>query len=212
MIEVISANYGGKDPQIKHKYPVKVFKDEYDLFKDPRRNSRIHKLLIHKYSDADFTIWIDGNITLLKSPEEIVKMMGDYDVMAFKHQVRDCIYDEAIECARLKLDNPELIAKQVAGYKRDEYATHKGLVECGFMVRRNNDKTRQLNECWWSEYCAGCRRDQISFMYALDKVGARIKVLPAYYEIQPEGSATRGGITRIVSHSHFSGNFNDPNR
>jgi hypothetical protein len=81
MIEVISANYGGKDPDLTYKYPVTMFKDEYKQFTDPRRNSRIHKILIHKYSDADYTIWIDANIRLIKSPEEIVAMMGDYDVM-----------------------------------------------------------------------------------------------------------------------------------
>lgn len=207
-IEVISANYGSKDPELKRKYPVKMYKDECKLFVDPRRNSRIHKILIHKYSDADYTIWVDANITLLKSPEEIVKMMGDYDVMAFKHQVRDCLYDEAVECARLKLDDPQTIANQVAKYKQEEFPAHRGLVECGFMVRKNNEKTRRLNEIWWAEYCAGCRRDQISFMYALDKSEARIKVIPEYYQIQEDGSATRGGITRIVSHSHFEGNWN----
>ncbi len=37
----------------------------YDKFKDPRRNSRIHKILIHKYSEADITIWADGNMQFM---------------------------------------------------------------------------------------------------------------------------------------------------
>lgn len=208
-IEILSANYGSKDPELKHKYPVTTFKDEYDLFKDPRRNSRIHKILIHEYSDADFTIWIDGNIKLLKSPEEIVEMMGEYDMMVFKHGTRNCIYDECAEVARLKLDDPELIIAQAVEYEKREYARHKGLCECGFMVRRNNAKTQEFNECWWAEYCRWCRRDQISFMYAVDKVGVRVKALPDRYIIEEDGSATKGGLFKIVPHDHFEGNFNE---
>jgi hypothetical protein len=105
-----------------------------------------------------------------------------------------------------------LIIKQVKKYEAEEYGKHKGLAECGFMVRKNNDKTRQMNECWWSEYCYGCRRDQIPFMYAVDKVGARLKMIPEYYQAQSNGTITRGGITEIVPHSYFEGNFNDPNK
>jgi len=210
-IDVISANYGNKDPELNHQYPPKIFKDEYQLFKDPRRNSRIHKILAHEYSDADFIIWIDGNIKLLKSPEEIVAMMGDYDMMVFKHALRDCIYDECGEVARLKLDDPELIIAQAVEYEKREYGRHKGLGECGFIVRRNNDKVKRFNECWWAEYCRWCRRDQISFMYAINEIGVRVKFVPEYYQAQPDGTVTRGGTTQIVPHDNFSGNFNDPN-
>ena len=37
-----------------------------------RRQARHYKALAHRYIDADVTIWIDGNVRLLKPPEWIV--------------------------------------------------------------------------------------------------------------------------------------------
>ena len=118
-IEVITSITGNKDilndNQVKGNAKFICYTDNPDLksdtweirpafnkFKDPRRNSRIHKIMIHKYSNADITIWIDGNIELVISPEEIVeKYLGDYDLAMFKHGSRNCIYDEAVEVAKL---------------------------------------------------------------------------------------------------------------
>mmetsp|Transcript_4199 Transcript_4199/g.11863 ORF Transcript_4199/g.11863 Transcript_4199/m.11863 type:complete len:119 (+) Transcript_4199:2-358(+) len=35
------------------------------------------------------------------------------------------------------------------------------------LVRRNNERTRQLGECWWSEFTRGMPRDQVSLHYCL---------------------------------------------
>ena len=126
-IEVVTCITGGKDTlrddQVKGNAKFICYTDNpdlksdtweirpaYDKFKDPRRNSRMHKIMMHKYSDADITIWIDGNIELSISPEEIVeKYLKDFDLAMFKHGSRDCIYDEAMEVAKLGLDDVELI-------------------------------------------------------------------------------------------------------
>lgn len=186
-------------------------KRAYDKFKDPRRNSRIHKILIHKYSDADITIWADGNMRFLAPPEEIVdKLLGDYDMAMFRHGARDCIYDEAKECALLGLDDPELIIEQAKYYEDHDYAKHKGLC-CGyFIIRRNNAKTRAFNEAWWADYCRFSRRDQIALMPALDQAGVRINIIPERW-VHENGYASMAGLVGIYRHAHFEGNFNDPN-
>lgn len=184
-------------------------KPAYDKFKDPRRNSRIHKLLIHKYSDADFTIWIDGNTRLIVSPDEIIeKYMDGYDMLMFPHGSRDCIYDEALICAQLKLDDPELIIEQAKHYEDSEYGKHKGLCSGYFIVRRNNEKTRNLNEYWWSDYCRFSRRDQIALMPAIEKAGININVPHARWEFR-NGCATIGGLVLMEHHLHAEGNFNE---
>lgn len=185
-------------------------KPAYDKFKDPRRNSRIHKILTHKYSDADITIWIDGNINLVQPPEMIVdRCLGDYDMAMYKHGSRDCIYDEALECAKLGLDNVETIIEQAKYYEDHEYAKHKGLCSGFFIIRRNNQKTKDFNEAWWADYCRFSRRDQISLMPAVDKVGVRINIMPEKW-IQKEGHAQMADIFTIKHHQHFEGNFNQP--
>ena len=207
-IEVISANYGGKDFPIKQDYPVTMFVDVYDKFKDPRRNSRVHKILIHKYSKADVTIWIDANMKLLISPEELVnKYLGDYDMAVFNHGGRDCIYDEAMEVAKLGLDDVELIIEQAKYYEDNEYPKHRGLAQGGIIIRRNNEKTQAFNEAWWADYCRFSRRDQLSLMPAIDKIGLRVNFIPEGW-IQYMDCAVIGNAVSIVSHKNYEGNFN----
>lgn len=224
IIEIITSITGDKDflreDQIKgnatftaftdRPYDSKVWniKPAYDRFKDPRRNSRIHKIMIHKYSEADVTIWMDGNTRLIVSPEEIVaKYLGDYDMAMFQHGARDCIYDEALTCAQLKLDDPEVIIEQAKYYEDHEFGKHKGLCSGYFIIRKNNQKTRDLNEAWWADYCRFSRRDQISLMPAIDKVGANINIIPEHW-VQHQGFASMGGVVGITHHKHFEGNFN----
>ncbi len=202
-----------KDTPFEEEFPKTTFRDAYDRFKDPRRNSRIHKILPHKYMDADFTVYLDGNRKLLVSPEELVKRyMDGYDMACFKHNSRDCIYDEAIEVAKLRLDDPEVIIEQAKYYEDHEYGKHKGLCEAGFMIRRNNERTRRFNEAWWADYCRFSRRDQLSFMPAIEEAGLRVNAIDAQYDIDEWGVVTRGGIVQIKNHNNTEGNFNDPNK
>lgn len=193
-------------------YETKLWniKTAYDKFKDPRRNSRIHKILIHKYSEADVTIWIDGNMRFLVPPEELVeRYLQDYDMAMFAHGSRDCIYDEALTCAKLKLDDPELIIEQAKYYEDHHFAKHQGLCSGYFIIRRNNQKTRDFNEAWWADYCRFSRRDQISLMPAINKVGVNINIIPERW-VQEAGFASMAGAVCIYHHRHAEGNFNDP--
>ncbi len=180
----------------------------YDRFKDPRRNSRIHKIMIHKYSEAPISIWTDGNTTLLVPPEHIVdRFLGDYDMAMFKHGSRSCIYDEALECARLELDDPEVIIEQAKWYEDHEYAKQKGLLSGYFIVRRNNQRTRDMNEAWWADYCRFSRRDQISLMPAIEKSGVRVNMINERW-MQGPGFASMADSIAIFHHKHFEGNYN----
>lgn len=225
-IEVVSSITGDKDwvrddqitggatftcytDNIDRKSSVWQFKPAYNRFTDPRRNSRIHKLLIHKYSEAPYTIWIDGNVRILVPPEDIVdQLLGDYDMAMFQHGGRDCIYDEAMECARLGLDDPEVIIEQAKYYEDHEYPKHKGLASGFFIIRKNNQRTRDLNEAWWADYCRFSRRDQISLMPAVDKTGVRLNIIPERW-VQHDGFASIGGVMAICHHKSFEGNFNE---
>ena len=174
-----------------------------DKFKDARRNSRIHKILPHTYCNTEYSIWIDGNIKLLKTPEELIeKYLRNHDIAVFRHPVRNCIYDEAMECAKRGLDDPENIIEQAKYYEDSGYAKQKGLCECGIILRRHTKKVQEFNESWWAEYCRFSRRDQISFMYAVDKVGIRVNMVPEYF-VEKDGRFTRADDFEIVPHKHF---------
>lgn len=225
-IEVLTSITGGKDTlredQSKSNAKYICYTDQdlksdtweirkaYDRFVDPRRNSRIHKIMIHKYSEADITIWIDGNIKLLASPEEIVAkhLREDDDMVQFIHGNRDCIYEEAIKVAKLGLDDVDVIIEQAKYYEDRGYGKHKGLNSGYFIIRRNNQRTRDLNEAWWADYCRFSRRDQLSLMPAIDKIGLQVNRIPEGWKLVNR-EYVMGGICQIASHANFEGNFNE---
>lgn len=222
-ITVITSITGGKDTLLEDKEnrgkakfiafldtptlsPTWTVKPAHKRFTDPRRNSRIPKILSHLYVDTEYSIWIDGNIRLLKNPQELIDTyLKDCDIALFKHPTRDCIYDEAVKCASKGLDDVEVIIEQAMDYENSGYAKHKGLCECGIILRRHTDKVREFNEAWWAEFCRYSKRDQISFMYAADKVGIPLEVIDAPFILRPDGSAERrGGLAEVVLHNHFT--------
>jgi len=179
-----------------------TLREAYNRFKDPRRNSRIHKMLSHLYCDTEYSIWADGNIELLQPPEYFIEnFLKDHDIAMFIHQTRDCIYDEAMTCAKSGLDDPEVIIKQVKKYEQEGFGKHKGLYVGNFIIRRHTPKVIAFNNAWWAEYCAHSVRDQISLPYCLDKVGLRINAVESPWNIAQDGShAFRGNFIKIYPH------------
>lgn len=179
------------------------FKPACKKFADPRRNSRAPKILSHLYCDTLYSIWIDANIRLLITPEEAIeRYLKDHDLAVFKHPNRDCIYDEAMTCAKRGLDAPEIIIEQAKYYEDSGYEKHKGLYECGILLRRHTEQVKHLNNEWWAQYTRFSQRDQISFPYAVDQVGIRINAIPEYF-VEKDGRFIRGGgIAEIFPHIH----------
>lgn len=163
------------------------------IFADPRRNARAHKLLAHQYlPDYDYSLWIDGSICLLVPPRDLIKMYLDKaDIALFPHPCRDCIYEEAAACA--DLDDPAVIAAQMAKYKQEHYPKHNGLNATGVILRRHNARTEAFNNAWWSELCRYSLRDQLSFNYVLHKLDIRAASFPGHVFANP-------GLTSYEGH------------
>lgn len=141
-------------------------KNAYNLFKEPRRNAKIHKILPHLFIDTDISIWLDGNISLNITPEELAeKWLVNKDIAVWKHFERTCLYDEADCLLKMNVDKNSLIEEQVEKYKKENYPKQCGFGECNVIVRRHTDKIARLNEKWWIEICRYSSRDQISFNY-----------------------------------------------
>lgn len=219
-LTVLTSITGGKDllleNQVKgdarfvayldHSYMSDDWETRYvpDIFIDPRRNSRIPKLLASKFVTTEYSLWIDGNIRLLKDPKELAeKYLKDCDLAVFKHPQRDCIYEEAKVCAVKYLDDPEIIIAQAKAYEDDGYAKNKGLNECGLIFRRHTPKVEAFENEWWAQYTKHSRRDQISFMYAVDKVGLRINSIRDFFiDKEPGRAIKQSGDFEIVTHQH----------
>ncbi len=166
------------NPSLKSdKWEIKLIPS---LYKDIRRDSRTVKLLPHIYfPEASFSLYCDGNI-ICKVPLQrlIDEWLQDTDIAVFKHHTRDCLFDEAAECIRLGLDTKEAVEGQISRYTG--FPRNKGLYQCGVILRRHTEKIRRLNERWFSEYMTGCKRDQVSFPYVLEKEGIAINAINSF--------------------------------
>lgn len=137
-----------------------------DKFAEPVMNSKIHKILSHKYVDTPYIVWMDGNCSLKQDPHKLVELMGDKDYAFFKHPGRDCLYDESERCVELHKGKVEEIAEQNTDYARMNFPSHAGLCECTCFIRKNNPKANATFEKWWVEITRYSNRDQISFPVA----------------------------------------------
>jgi len=153
-------------------------RDCYDKFKESRRNAKIHKIVPHWFVDTDISIWLDGNISLNVSPQELVKLwLKEKDIAVCKHFERTCIYTEGDVVKHFRLDDPKLVDEQLGRYRQEGYPEENGMAECGVIIRRHTPEINRLSEKWWQEICMGSSRDQISFPVIARRLGIRIRTI-----------------------------------
>jgi len=195
---VYSANIGGYDNFIDLKnYDPNV---EYILFTDDtefksdvwevksvdfltdtldnRKKARYIKLNPHLVLPPhDISIWIDHCLEpRFEDVSELLKYLnfGNSSIMCFPHPERDCLYDEGQVVLKLKLDTPEIVNTQMNRYHSMSFPRNYGLFENGFIVRRNNLKSKMFNETWWKEISKNSGRDQLSQMFVSWSIGVDI--------------------------------------
>lgn len=155
------------------------------LFKDIRRDSRLPKMLPHIYfPDAEYSLYLDGNIICKVPINKLIReWLQDTDIAVFKHSTRNCLFDEAQEAIRLELDSEDVINVHIRRY--EGFPKQKGLYQCGVILRRHTLQIKRLNEMWWAEYCMGCKRDQVSFPFCLEKEGVAINAINSHAYLHP---------------------------
>ena len=99
-----------------------------------------------------------------------------------KHPKRTCIYKEAEECIKIKKDALVNITQQIQKYKDTGYPKDNGLAETNVIYRiHNNEYCKKLMETWANEVIKYSHRDQLSFNYALWKIGSDgFQYLPSF--------------------------------
>jgi hypothetical protein len=138
---------------------------EDSMFIDSRRNARMYKVLSHLFVEADYSIWIDGNIFLQVDPEEMIDNLGSKDIAVVRHPNHKCIYTEAKTIINAGLDDADVVREQMVRYSLSGYKKNLGLAMTGILIRKHTHRIKRLNEQWWAEICRGSKRDQLSFNY-----------------------------------------------
>jgi len=140
------------------------------------RAARYRKIMAHKFlPDADYSMWIDGNIQLInpRTRAKCFSYLGDADIALFKHAERDCVVQEAAANIVLGKDFPSNIHRQIQHYFNKGYLEHNGMVETNILLRRHTKSVQEFNEAWWDELEQHTHRDQLSFNYVAWKLGMR---------------------------------------
>lgn len=145
--------------------------------------SRKIKILGHPYinENYDISVWMDASVVFKKKVSLFVKKYFDNKkapFSSFKHHSRDCIYDEAIECLKVRKDSKEKILETVEYLKKDNYPKNNGLYEMTVFIKEHNNKTviKTMN-MWFDMLCKHSKRDQLSFMYCVWKTGLKINTI-----------------------------------
>lgn len=152
-----------------------------------KRQTRRYKWLIHKYLECEYSLYIDANIRILCNLDELIKKyLNGADIAMYKHRVRNCLYEEAKEIIRFKVDNPNVVKKQILKYKKDSYPFGNGLNEGTVILRRHTDRVNYLSEYVYSEIQNGSYRDQLAFNYCAWKLGVKVGTIDGMIKLYPE--------------------------
>ena len=149
---------------------------------DNQRLSRKIKMLGHKSinNKYDYYVWMDASVIWKKSIRKFVNQnIKNNNFAAFKHAYRNCIYEEAKECIKLRKDSKENILKHIEYLKKEKYPENNGLYEMTVFIRKNNDPlVEKTMKQWFDMVCNYSKRDQLSFMFCVYKNNLKIDTIP----------------------------------
>lgn len=147
---------------------------------NPRRASRHPKMLPHIYfPDAEYTLYMDGNLRLLADPVDLVtKYLRHHDMALYKHPQRSCLYREAEVVVKHRKSSPKVVGDQLAYYESEGFPRDFGLTACWVILRRNTLAVQEFGELWWKVYMKFSCRDQLSFDFVRWKTDMEYAEIP----------------------------------
>lgn len=150
---------------------------------DNAKLNRKIKILGHDIinNNYDYSIYIDGSITLRKKITDFFNNCCDFDnfdLIGFKHRERDCIYIEGKACLKYMKEDKSKILKELDYIKLNNYPEHNGLME-NTIFARNLKSKKVIETCkmWFDMVTKYSSRDQLSFCYCAYKTKLNFKLL-----------------------------------
>ena len=159
--------------------------------------SREIKMMPHKYLGKEYetSIYIDANAIIYGEITELTRYLANGKSLAVtKHSIRKSVKEEIDACVRLRGTDQEAANKQYEKYLNEGFNDDNPLLECGILVRAHNDQTLQALMCeWFDEFKNGVRRDQLSLLPCISRLGFKDYVIM-------EGSVWHNQFNKIQSH------------
>ena len=167
------------DLTFKGKSVWQMVKLRFDDLPPVRRNRKIKIWCPAMFRGYEYSLYVDSNVEILVDPRELIQFLEPgSDICVFRHPERDCLYEEARVVMRRRLDDPEVVRRQVARYRERGVKPHAGLWACTVILRRHTSFMMDFCAAWWAEVDAFSCRDQISFPYIVGKTGAKVSTFP----------------------------------
>ncbi len=166
------------DQAVKCKNTQRIYIDEVvpSQIKDPRLQNRYCKMHGHTiFKDYEYSVYLDGHIEILQDISDYLELANESGVAFYKHEVRDCIYDEGMAVMFLNKADPKQVKLQLKKYAEEGMPARFGLLAGGIIIRNHRRSLgNQIMENWWKEYIKWPTRDQLSLMYVLWSMGIGI--------------------------------------
>jgi hypothetical protein len=147
-----------------------------------RRNAKYYKILPHRILPMyDYWLWADVSHAVVEDPRIIIRdYLKELEIGVFKHNQRNCAYEESKILKELNYDHINLIDSQIQSYEKEGFPKNFGLFELPVSIRKNTRNVIEFNEMWWNEIEKFSSRDQLSFPRCVWKTGIELKILPGY--------------------------------
>jgi hypothetical protein len=92
-------------------------------------------------------------------------LLNDNAIAVFEHMQRNCVYQEAEACIKLRKAVADRIRAQVEHYRHEGYPYNNGLAETTAVLRKHTPEINALGDAWWTEMKTWTLRDQLSLDY-----------------------------------------------
>lgn len=154
------------------------------------QKAKYFKIFPHKlFPEYDYSIWVDGNISLYGDLAPFVERMEGKYIAEFEHPNNNCIYEEAYSIVSQGKARGRDVRKQIELYRAEGFPANYGLLENSLIVRQHHNlNCVELMEAWWNEMLRHSWRDQLSLSYVLWKKGQtfdEVKILGPCWRWNP---------------------------
>ncbi len=168
----ILTNQEVKTDSVWKKFPIEKLEEKTRGFSnlEKARYFKLHPHLL--FPEYKYSMFIDANLQMVTDMRPVFKQLENNFIAIHNQPGRDCVYQEATEIIVIGKADKAPVIEQMKAYKKEGFPKHYGLFRTCVVVREhNNEQCIKLMELWWKEINAFTKRDQLSFTYALWKMG-----------------------------------------
>ncbi|WP_165312514.1 glycosyltransferase domain-containing protein [Vibrio ziniensis] len=154
---------------------------------------------LNEYKDS---IYIDGNVDIVKSLDSFMEASICYDMQCYSHPHRENVIQEMaanLWMRRLPDESIPKLSELIVDFQNSGYI-FDGLYEANVIYRKHNDNVDNLMKLWWELFSCGVQRDQIYLPFALWKC----KDFISFNALEKNNSRMKGADFYCYKHRNIS--------